>query len=421
MPPIARKIGNKLQMKPTVVKTEVQYGEYLARIAELVAHDPEPNSPAGSELELLSLLVEAYEDRTYAFGKPDPVEAVKFRMAEQDLRQADLVPYFGSRSRVSEFLSRQRPLTVQMIRDLSAGLGIPADILIQESVGPKNGNAEAAIEAFDWAKFPISEMTKRGWINLERRRNQNDKTLEAVRAFIEQALGGVKPGVLARRTIKGAAFSWQSQYALIAWQARVLQKASDPNYRPTRRFDLKSLSDEFFRDLVSLSPLSDGPVQAVSRLRDIGIVVIVEEHLSKTKLDGAAMLSGTGVPIIGLTLRFDRIDNFWFTLLHECAHIWKHLSNPGDVFLDRLADKESSETIEKEADRIARDLLIPRSHWKSASVRQMPTKTGIREFAAAENIHPAIVAGRIQRETENYSVFTDLVGRGAVRKLFSHG
>ena len=406
-------------MKLTVVKTEAQYQEFMDRIAALVALDPESNSAAGAELELLSVLVEAYEERTYAFAKPDPVEAIQFRMAEQDLRQADLVPYFGSRSRVSEFLSRQRPLTVNMIRELSSGLGIPAEILIQESVEPKSGSAPTGAEAIDWTKFPVSEMVKRGWIHVERKRAQLDKSAIAVREFIERALGGARPGVLARRTIKGDAFTWQSQYALIAWQARVLQKASEPAHRPTVRFDLTTLNDAFFKKLVSLSRHDDGPLRAVDQLRQAGIAVVVEEHLSKTKLDGAAMLSVGGAPVIGLTLRFDRVDNFWFTLLHECVHVWKHLSNPGDVFLDRLVDKESTEDIEKEANRLARDLLIPRAHWKSASVRQMPTKAGIATFAAEEQIHPAIVAGRIQRESENYAVFTDIVGQGTVRKLFA--
>jgi HTH-type transcriptional regulator/antitoxin HigA len=99
-------------------------------------------------------------------------------------------------------------------------------------------------------------------------------------------------------------------------------------------------------------------------------------------------------------------------------HVWKHLSNPGDVFLDRLADKESTETIEKEANRFARDLLISRADWRTASVRQMPTKAGILAFASEKGIHPAIVAGRIQKETENYAIFADLVGQGSVRKLF---
>lgn len=405
-------------MMPTVVKTEAQYRQYMQRIEELVAIDPSPNSSEGTELELLSLLVEDYEQKAFIFQKPDPVEAVQFRMLEQDLRQVDLVPYFGSRSRVSEFLSRQRPLTVSMIREISAGLGIPTDVLIQESVAPKTEESVSNQTDLDWSKFPVKEMISRGWIQVEKRRLQAEKSAELVRNFIESALGGARPGVLARRTVKGDAFTWQTNFALTAWQARVLQKANEPEYKPRKRFELQSLNESFFKSLVALSRFDDGPLKAIDKLRDAGIAVVIEEHLSKTKLDGAAMISGSGMPVIGLTIRFDRIDNFWFTLIHECVHVWKHLNNPGDVFLDRLVDKESTEVIEKEANRIARDLLISRAHWKSATVRQMPTKAGISAFAEEEKIHPAIVAGRIQRESENYALFADMVGQGAVRKLF---
>ena len=231
-------------------------------------------------------------------------------------------------------------------------------------------------------------------------------------------MGGARTGVLARRTIKGDAFQWPAFYALTAWQARVLQKANDEAFRARSKFELKSLNEEFFAALVQLSSDSKGPVRALELLREVGVAVVIEGHLPKTKLDGAAMLSPTGDPVIGLTLRFDRMDNFWFTLLHECVHIWRHLSNPGDVFLDRIADKESNEQVEKEANRYARDLLIPRAQWKAASVRQMPTKAGIVAFAYELGIHPSIVAGRIQYETKNYSVFADMVGRGEVSKAF---
>ena len=406
-------------MKPAVVKTEAQYREYMSRLEELVEGDPSPDSTEGSELELLSLLVEDYERKVYAFEKPDPVEAVQFRMLEQDLRQADLVPYFGSRSRVSEFLSRQRPLTLAAIRELSSGLGIPTDVLIQESVATKEPQLPATASDLDWTQFPVNEMCARGWIHLEKRRTDIAKSADAVRTFIERAMGSARPGVLAKRSIRGEAFSWASQYALTAWQARVLQKAEEPKNRPSGHFEISKLNDQFFAKLVALSPLPDGPRLAFECLREVGIAVVIEEHLSKTKLDGAAMLSSSGMPVIGLTLRFDRIDNFWFTLVHECIHVWKHLSNPGDVFLDRLADKESTEMIEKEANRLARDMLISRSEWRTAHVRQMPTKAGIKAFASKTGIHPAIVAGRIQKESENYAVFADMVGQGSVRKLFA--
>lgn len=405
-------------MKATVVKTEQQYREYLGRIEELVLLDPVSSSSEGEELELLSVLVEAYERKSFAIAKPDPVEAVLFRMHEQDLRQADLVPYFGSRSRVSEFLSRQRPLTVPMVRELAEGLGIPAEVLVQDSVGVKTQEESDAGQSLDWAKFPIAEMYSRGWIRLSKRRADAAERVSAVQVFIERALGGVRPGVLARRTIKGDAFSWQSFYALTAWQARVLEKSQEEKFKSRSNFQIENFNEKFLRQLVRLSSQPRGPVLALDWLRDIGVAVVIESHLPRTKLDGAAMLSTEGAPVIGLTLRFDRIDNFWFTLIHECMHVWRHLSNPGDVFLDRLVDKESNEEVEREANRLARDFLIPRSEWRSASVRQMPTKSGINAFAAELGIHPAIVAGRIQKESGNYAIFSDMVGRGELGKLF---
>ena len=403
-------------MKPAVIKNKEQYDQYLGRIEELIVAEPEFDSAAGKEVELLSLLVEDFEKKTFRFDRPDPVEAVKFRMLEQDLKQSDLVPYFGSRSRVSEFLSRQRPLTVGMIRDLSEGLGIPTEILLQESVRTEPPLESLAAD-WDWLKFPVREMAARGWISAVARSKKPAEIAESVRTFIESALGGAKAGVLTRRTFKGDAFTWAAVYSLTAWQARVLQKAAlDPVWR-NQKFEIERLNEVFLRGLVQLSRFEDGPKRAVKALGEIGIAVVVEEHLAKTKLDGAAMLSAEGKPVIGLTLRFDRVDNFWFTLMHEVAHVWKHLSNPGEAFLDRLMDKESTETVEKEANRIARDLLISRAEWRSASVRQMPTKAGILAFAAQLKIHPAIVAGRIQKDQENYALFTDLVGRGIAREM----
>lgn len=403
-------------MKPAVIKSKDQYAAYLARIEELVGDDPSPDSPAGAELELLSLLVEDYESRAFVFDKPDPVDALKFRMLEQDLKQVDLVPYFGSRSRVSEFLSRQRPLTVAMIRDLSVGLGIPADVLLQESVREEMPEGNVDIE-WDWLKFPFKEMVSRGWISVSTRKPNPHDVADAVRGYIEHALGGAQVGVLTRRTFKGDAFSWPAVYSLTAWQARVLERAATNTAWREHKFQYERLNEKFLRELVLLSRHDDGPKRAVQALSDIGVAVVVEEHLARTKLDGAAMLAGNGKPVIGLTLRFDRVDNFWFTLMHEVVHVWKHLSNPGEVFLDRLMDKESTEVVEKEANRLARDLLISRSDWRSAAVRQMPTKSGIVAFAKELNIHPAIVAGRIQKEQENYAIFSDLVGRGIVRDM----
>lgn len=405
-------------MKFAVVKTVEQYRAYLARIEELVGEDPPLGTPAGDELELLALLVEEYEKSKFKFDLPDPVEAVQFRMLEQDLRQADLVQYIGSKSRVSEFLSCRRPLTIQMIRNLSEGLGIPIEVLAKEPTVKPGTTPPPIEEAYDWTKFPVKEMLDRCWISVDRKAQRTSEASEQVRQFIENALGGTKAGVLARRSITGDAFSWKTQYALIAWQARVLERAQEGAFSATKQFQIEALNQEALGSLVSLSVFDDGPVRAVKYLRDLGIAVVIEPHLKRTRLDGAAMLSPNGVPVIALTLRYDRLDNFWFTLLHEVAHVWKHLSNPGDVILDRLFDLESKDKIEKEANRLARDILIPRSAWTTATVRQMPTKAGINALADELRIHPAIIAGRVQYEQKNYALFQDMVGRGSISKLF---
>jgi HTH-type transcriptional regulator / antitoxin HigA len=90
----------------------------------------ESNTPQGDELELLSLLVHDYEEKVFPIDKPDPVAAIRFRMEQQDLKPEDLVPFLGSRSRVSEVLSGRRHLSLKMIRALVGGLGIPAEPLL---------------------------------------------------------------------------------------------------------------------------------------------------------------------------------------------------------------------------------------------------------------------------------------------------
>ncbi len=117
-------------MQPKVIKTEAEYEVALARVAELM--DAQPGSPDEQELELFALLVEQYEQEHFPIAPPDPVEAILFRMEQEGLTRKDLAAYIGSPSKVSEVLNRKRPLSLSMIRALHRGLGIPADILVQD-------------------------------------------------------------------------------------------------------------------------------------------------------------------------------------------------------------------------------------------------------------------------------------------------
>ena len=118
-------------MEIRLVKTDRQHRRYLAEIGKLMAKDPEPGSSAGARLELLAKLVEDYEKIRFPFDKPDAVEAIRFRMEQQGLRQKDLVELLGGKNRASEILSRKRPLTIPMIRALNRHLHIPVELLVR--------------------------------------------------------------------------------------------------------------------------------------------------------------------------------------------------------------------------------------------------------------------------------------------------
>ena len=118
-------------MKPKIIKTEAEYQAALRRIEAIF--DARPGTAKGDELELLLLLVETYEDKAYPIDPPDPIAALRFRMEQDGLKPKDLIPYIGSKSKVSEVLSGRRPLSLTMIRKLVTGLHLPAEVALQET------------------------------------------------------------------------------------------------------------------------------------------------------------------------------------------------------------------------------------------------------------------------------------------------
>jgi HTH-type transcriptional regulator / antitoxin HigA len=116
-----------MEIKP--IRTEADYEAALHEIEELF--EAKPGTSAGDRLEVLSTLIEAYEEQHYPIPAPDPIEAIRYYMESRGLSRRDLEPYVGSRARVSEVLNKKRPLSLTMIRNLHEGLGIPAEVLIQ--------------------------------------------------------------------------------------------------------------------------------------------------------------------------------------------------------------------------------------------------------------------------------------------------
>jgi HTH-type transcriptional regulator/antitoxin HigA len=150
----------------------------------------------------------------------------------------------------------------------------------------------------------------------------------------------------------------------------------------------------------------------------------MEPHLPKTRLDGAAILDEDGTPIIGLTLRYDRVDYFWFTLMHELIHVQRHLGRHKMAFIDdedAEADGVNDNEAENEANIYAAEAFIPRLIWQTSEAFRTRKSDAVLKLADSLMIHPAIVAGRIKKESGKFNIlkefFDDKIDRDF---FFSH-
>lgn len=203
---------------------------------------------------------------------------------------------------------------------------------------------------------------------------------------------------------------------LHAWRARVSTRAQ--RVLPNLRLKFDPLEINWLPEFVRLSLYEDGPVRAQRLLKERGLILIVEPQIPGLAIDGAAYLDN-GTPVIGMTLRKDTLDNFWFTLLHELGHTILHYRSGLSVgFFDQI-EASSVDEQEAEADTFASNMLIPEERWRRSTARISNSVTTIERFASEVGIHPAIVFGRIRKERNNYAIFSNKIGSKSVRKQFA--
>ena len=382
-------------MKIAPIRTEKAYEASLKRAAELVA---KTDRDSLDELGVLQALTEQWERARFELPAPTALEAICFRMEQGGLKPRDLEPLIGSRARVSEVLSGRRPLSIDMIRALHQHLGIPAASLIaptpvESSVKPAAPSAAA-----------LKKLRGSGAMMAR----------ESFSAFLDRAFGPMYAEALLRKTRTERTNAKTDQVALTAWCAAVMLRANAVDLGKPKS---KERGKKVARRLAKLSTHPNGPLVAKRELARIGIILIIMEHLPGTYLDGAALCRADGAPVIALTLRHDRIDNFWFTLLHEFCHVSEHLKEDRTLIIDDL-ELKSADEIEDEADRFAQEALIPLEIWDAEASTDMGTEEVVQLAELAE-VHPAIVAGRWQRENNDYRRFARMLGRGEVRCLFT--
>ena len=397
-------------MDPRIIKTEQQHRDAVAEIERLATDDPPMGSPDADRLELLAKLVEDYEKQRFAFARQDPLSAIRFRMEEQGLRQKDLADILGGKNRVSEVLSGKRALTLGMVRSLSETLHIPAELLVREPAAPYGNENSDDDEEGEGIQLPA--LVKAGFFLNE------DVSQLTARDVVQRYLKPQRGPLYLKRTITYGATPETDKTNLRLWVGRVRELAL-ASRKQRGLWREGTLNEDFLAYIARLSWSERGPRLAQEFLAEKGIALVLLPVLPHTKLDGAAMLDSEGAPVVGMTLRQDRIDNFWFTLMHELVHVWKHLPEKDFVITDEsIEDGAEGDAKEAEANRIARDAFIPRVDWKRSEAYLKPSVATIRALAEKLQIHPAIVAGRLRKERTGYGNFSGLVGQKLVRKHF---
>ena len=250
------------------------------------------------------------------------------------------------------------------------------------------------------AALPKSELIKRGWLSEEERAVGSWDFFTQVHKKNQSALyrknnSSDDPRIL----------MWLSKVKLEA-NLRLFQKGLS---------DFEGIDREYLKSIAKMSP----EVSAVKRLPDIlkekGVILIYCRYLPGMKLDGVVFRLESGHPVIGLSFRYPRLDNFWITLMHEMAHVCMHIDNMDAPILEDL-DIESEENLEIEANRLAKNSFVSRSEWRNCEAKYNKNDKVVEEFARSIGIHKAIIAGMLRREENNYRQYNNLVNEIDIRE-----
>ncbi len=306
---------------------------------------------------------------------------------------------------VNQIITAKKQITPDTAVELSQAFGTSAEFWLNlESAYrlslARQDKSDVGRRAVIYSFAPVKEMFSRGWITADPKTELGNLERELCKFYSVESLAQKPP---LRYAARSSAMGHVAIPAQVAWVTRVKHLASRMR---ACKYSEKALREQIPR-ILGLSRLEGQVAKLPVVLSELGVRLVFVPHLSQTKIDGAALWLDDDSPVVGLSLRHDRIDNFWFTLMHELAHIvCRHSKNEAIVDnqlvgADRC-DPEDMATIEKEADQLARKWLVPEKELKSFIAGTAPyfSRQRIEEFSEKLGIHPGIVEGRLQFEQQ---------------------
>lgn len=209
-----------------------------------------------------------------------------------------------------------------------------------------------------------------------------------------------------------------ASHALIMyWLSRVKDvalKYSSFNDLPV----FNGISKNELKQIAQLSSDTDNLAVLEELLANKGIIFLTEKSIPGLKLDGSVFLLESGQAVVALSLRYKRLDYFWFTLMHELAHLCLHHDQLSAPIIEDL-DGEATSLIELEADKLALNSFIPRNVWRNCPPKYNTSEETIISFANDVGVHPVIVAGRLRKELKRFDIYSKLINSIDVQEYFS--
>jgi HTH-type transcriptional regulator / antitoxin HigA len=335
-----------------------------------------------------------------------PGEVIARLLSARGWSQIELAYMLGlAPSTISELARGRTKISAEMAKLLGVAFGKPAKyfVALQARWDLKNAadpNDEVRARVAAQSSFPIREMIKRGWIKDHGKGTGSHG--ELCRFFGVNSLGDIENiSFAARKTGSDEASGNQ-----LAWLYRVRAIAREmlvPAYSPARL--------EKAINHMSVFKMEPEEARNVSScLNDAGVRFVVVEGLPGGKIDGVCTWIDSKSPVIGVSLRFDRIDNFWFVLRHECAHVLhRHGGGRSIIDADLAPLEQNVDADEAVADAEAANFCVPTEKMHSFFLRKDPlfSASDVRAFAQINRTHPGLVVGQLQRLTKRYNLLRE--------------
>ncbi|MFA6817034.1 MAG: helix-turn-helix domain-containing protein [Lentisphaeria bacterium] len=344
-----------------------------------------------------------------SFKNLGPGFSIRRDMEANDWNQKDLANILGySEKHISRLLNNKEPITIKTGISLSAALGSSPQFWINLDTNYRLRLEDTAKEQATAAKaliyryMPVRDMRAKNWLPQE-----NSKLIEAVKKFWG---------------IKKLKFDFLEKDPVVCFRKSELLEQFNPYYAATWFHKAKMEACKEQADLFSaeklttlatkipqISTIEDGVEYFIAELKKTGVKFLQLPHLEKTYIDGASFLDGNN-PVIVYTARHNRIDNFWFTITHEIAHVLKHLQSSQSIIIDNMDIVDTTNKMEVEADLFSAKILKMKEILKYFNGMKRKSKLKIMQCSAMLNIAPCIIIGCLQHHKEMpYSSMRDML------------